>query len=384
MFRPSQVLALILALAACGCASEQENADAPKAASGSAAATYGTPPAADRLELTPVRIERLPGWNDDRQNEAIPALLQSCARLAKRAATDPLGSAPVFGRASQWQQICRAAERVPPHTSAARSFLRDWFQAYQATNGTNPTGLFTGYYEPVLRGSWRRGGAYRVPVYRPPGGSAGRTLPSRAQIEAGALSGRGLELLWLDDAVDAFFMHIQGSGRVQMDDGSLVRIGFAGKNGHPYVPIGAELIRRGEIPQEQMSMQAIRGWLAANPAQAPALMRSNPSYVFFRMVDGDGPIGAQGVPLTALRSLAVDPYYVPYSVPIWLDTSDPTSGGSPLRLLAVAQDTGGAIRGPVRGDLYCGSGDVAGRRAGLMKQEGRWFLLLPRAAAVSS
>jgi membrane-bound lytic murein transglycosylase A len=160
-----------------------------------------------------------------------------------------------------------------------------------------------------------------------------------------------------------------------------VRVGFAGKNGHGYFPIGRELIRRGEVAQEQMSMQAIRTWMHSNPRQAPQLMEMNPAVVFFRIVEGDGPIGAQGVALTAGRSLAVDPAYVPYSTPIWLDTTDPLRTGEPIRRLMVAQDTGGAIKGPIRGDVFWGFGDIAEARAGLMKQPGRWYLLLPRAAA---
>jgi membrane-bound lytic murein transglycosylase A len=204
------------------------------------------------------------------------------------------------------------------------------------------------------------------------------------QIDAGALSGRGLELLWIEDPVDAFFLHIQGSGQVEMTDGSRVRVGFAGRNGHAYYPIGAELIRRGEIPQEQMSMQAIRAWLVAHPEEAPGLMALNESYVFFRFVDGEGPIGAQGVPLLPGRSMAVDPAFVPYGVPLWLDTTNPIAGGTPLRRLVIAQDAGGAIKGPIRGDLFWGSGEAAGAGAGLMKQLGRWFLLLPKAAAAMS
>ncbi len=260
---------------------------------------------------------------------------------------------------------------------------------YRAVNGDTDQGLFTGYYEPLLRGSWYPYGSYTIPIYRLPPEAAlvnGRAapLPSRAQIEAGALAGRGLELLWVDDPTDAFFLHIQGSGQVAMADGSLVRVAFAGKNGHSYFPIGAELVRRGEVPREQMSMQAIRWWLATHPAEAPGLMALNGSYVFFRLIDGEGPVGAQGVPLTPGRSMAVDPAFVPYGVPLWLDTTDPAAGNAPLRRLVVAQDTGGAIKGPIRGDLFWGSGEEAGAVAGSMKQQGRWYLLLPKAAVASS
>jgi membrane-bound lytic murein transglycosylase A len=346
------------------------------------------PPGPATLNLIQVRFSDLPAWSADTHAGGLAAVLRSCVKLNRRSSTTPLGIYPQFGRLSDWQQICSVANHVSPDDRSARRFFEEWFVPYRAQNGVTDQGLFTGYYEPLLRGSWQPSSRYRVPIYRPPPGTGGPnrgvTLPSRAQIDAGALAGRGLELLWIDDAVDAFFLHIQGSGQVQMADGSRVRIGYAGKNGHSYYAIGAELIRRGEIPQERMSMQAIRGWLAANPQQAPALMRMNGSYVFFRLVDGDGPIGAQGVALLPGRSIAVDPAFVPYGVPVWLDTTDPLSGGSPLRRLVVAQDTGGAIKGPIRGDLFWGSDEIAAEGAGLMKQPGRWFLLLPRSAAATS
>jgi membrane-bound lytic murein transglycosylase A len=204
--------------------------------------------------------------------------------------------------------------------------------------------------------------------------------PTRSEIDAGALAGKGYELLWVDDAVDAFFLHVQGSGRVVMEDGKVVRLGFAGRNGHSYVAIGRELIEQGAIPRERMSMQAIRAWLAAHPDQAGPVMASNPSFIFFRIIDGEGPIGAEGVPLTPGRSLAVDPEFVPLGLPIWLDTTDPLDPRQPLRRLVVAQDTGAAIKGPVRGDLFWGFGENAAARAGAMKQQGRYFLLLPKKA----
>lgn len=208
-----------------------------------------------------------------------------------------------------------------------------------------------------------------------------RPFPPRAEIEAGALEGEGLEILWIDDPVDGFFLHIQGSGRVAMNDGRIVRLGYAGQNGHPYVAIGRELIERGAIPRERMSMQAIRAWLKNNPDDAPRLMASNPSFVFFRELKGPGPIGAHGVPLTPGRSLAVDRSFIPLGVPVWLDTTDPLSPETPLRRLVVAQDTGGAIRGPVRGDLFWGFGADAAAKAGPMKQAGRYYLLLPKAVS---
>jgi membrane-bound lytic murein transglycosylase A len=200
---------------------------------------------------------------------------------------------------------------------------------------------------------------------------------SRSDIEAGRAPAGGRELLYAEDAVELFFLHIQGSGRVLLEDGRAVRVGFAGKNGRPYYAIGRELIRRGALDEEHMSMQTIRAWLADHPDEAAAVIAMNPSYVFFRELDGPGPIGAQNIVLTPGRSLAVDPAFIALGVPLWLETEEPLSGAS-LRRLVVAQDTGGAIKGPVRGDLFWGTGAAAGERAGAMKAEGRYYLLIPK------
>ena len=369
----SRVMGFALVLMLGACSSESVNrAYAPPAP------PY-TPPGSATLSLIPVRYEDLPGWSADGHADALSTLLRSCPKLSRRDTGTPVGISPQFGRVADWQQICATAYLTRRDDRSARRFFEEWFVPYLARNGSEQ-GLFTGYYEPVLRGSWQPTALHRVPIYRLPPEANAAALNSRGV----ALAGRALELLWIDDPVDAFFLHIQGSGQVQMTDGSRVRIGYAGKNGYAYYPIGAELIRRGEVPQEQMSMQAIRFWLATHPEQAPGLMAMNGSYVFFRLIDGDGPIGAQGVALTPGRSIAVDPSFVPYGVPLWLDTTDPLAGGAPLRRLVVAQDTGGAIKGPIRGDLFWGSGAVAAEGAGLMKQGGRWFLLLPRSAAAIS
>lgn len=381
-----RLICCMLALMLNACSSETASRPSPPPLSAPAPSLPAGPAT---LSLVPVRYADLPGWSSDAHAEALASLLRSCPKLTRRDASLSVGISPQFGRVADWQQICATGYLVRADDRSARRFFEEWFVPYLARNGYSEQGLFTGYYEPVLRGSWQPTARHRIPIYRPPlgaNGAGGRSvnLPSRAQIDAGALSGRGLELLWIDDPIDAFFLHIQGSGQVEMTDGTRVRIGFAGKNGHSYFPIGAELIRRGEVAPDQMSMQAIRSWLVTHPQQAPGLMAMNASYVFFRLIDGDGPIGAQGVALTPGRSIAVDPSFVPYGVPVWLDTTDPLASGAPLRRLVVAQDTGGAIKGPIRGDLFWGSDAVAAEGAGLMKQGGRWFLLLPRAAAATS
>ena len=201
---------------------------------------------------------------------------------------------------------------------------------------------------------------------------------TRREIVAGALDGRAPVAVWVDDPVDLFFMHVQGSGTIALADGGRLRLGYAGGNGRPYVAIGRVLVERGAMALPEVSMQSIRGWLAAHPAEAAAVMDANPSYVFFREIEGEGPLGTEGVALTPGRSLAVDRRFVPLGVPLWLEASDPLDASRPLRRLMVAQDTGGAINGAVRADFYWGFGDEAGAQAGRMKQQGRMWVLLPK------
>ncbi len=315
------------------------------------------------------------------------------------------------GRIGDWRALCAAAEALvrdggeEARHAAARRFFETWFVPYAARASRAATGLFTGYYEPLLHGARGRVGRYSVPLYARPDDLVmvnlglfrpdlagrriagrvvdGRLTPyeTRREIDSGRLSGRGLELLWVDDPLDAFFLHIQGSGRVELADGRTVRVGYAGQNGQPYVAIGRVLVERGALRREEVSLQSIRAWLEAHPMETTEVLAANPSYVFFRLLDGDGPIGALGVALTPGRSLAVDPSFVPLGAPVWLDTTDPLDEGRPLRRLMVAQDTGGAIRGAVRGDVFWGAGEEAEARAGRMRSQGRYYLLLPRVAA---
>jgi membrane-bound lytic murein transglycosylase A len=333
------------------------------------------------FHLAPIKYDQIADWPVDYHGDALLAFRRSCAKIDGKRSVGSNSMGWQFGGGGHWLSACRAASTTAGDNLSARSFFERWFVPYLVLSAGSDEGMFTGYYEPILSGSRRRTARYTYPLYRAPSSTSG--LPTRAEIENGALAGRGLELVWVDDPVAAFFLHIQGSGLVQLEEGGVYRVGFAGQNGYSYFPIGRELIRRGEIPPEQMSMQAIRLWLQANPAEARSLMNLNPSYVFFRLRDADAPVGAQGVALTPGRSLAVDPSFVPFGVPIWLDTTDPAYP-QPLRRLVVAQDTGGAIKGPVRGDLFWGAGEDAELRAGLMKQVGRYYLLLPRAAAVTS
>lgn len=377
------------------------------------AACAPKPPPADRLTLHPVRFADLEGWADDRHGEALAALRLSCARLGDLPGETAMGSADGlragFGTVSDWRAVCAEADAaLAAGGSSARGFFERWFTPNLAGNNGEPGGLFTGYFEPELSGARRPTARYTVPLYRSPDDLvavnlglfreslkgmriAGRVedgqlrpYEDRGEIDAGALSGRGLELLWVDDPVDAFFLHIQGSGRVVLDDGSAVRVAFAGTNGHVYVAIGRELVARGGLRRDEVTMQSIRAWLKAHPGEAANVMAANPSFIFFRELEGDGPVGAQGVRLTAERSLAVDRRFIALGVPVWVDTVDPLEPDESWRRLMVAQDTGGAIRGPVRGDVFWGTGREAGERAGRMKSKGRYYLLLPKVAALAS
>lgn len=367
-------------------------------------------PGEPTLLLEPARYADLPGWRDDDPRPALAAFARSCARLFDRPADEPFGREPSFGRVADWRIACSvlsASAEAPIGPAEARARLEAVLRPWLATDRGAPEGLFTGYFEPVLEGSRRPDARFRHPLYRRPGDlvtvelgrfdptlegrriagrvEAGRLVPyfTRAEIDAGALAGRGLELAWVADPVALFFLHVQGSGRIALAEGGTMRVGYADQNGHPYRAIGRNLVEMGALSRDEVSMQSIRAWLVAHPERTFELLHTNPSYVFFRELpsseDGAGPPGAQGVPLTPGRSLAVDRRFVPLGVPIWLDTTAPSPEGErPLRRLVVAQDVGGAIRGPVRGDLFWGSGTEAEYAAGHMKSRGRYWLLLPR------
>jgi membrane-bound lytic murein transglycosylase A len=360
---------------------------------------------APTLTLAPTSYAALSGWSEDDVGAAVPALLNSCGALAKLGEDAPVGSLAPAGRAADWRAPCAAAVQLGPQPdgTAARHFFETWFMPYVAGNNGNSAGLFTGYYEAEAHGARQRGGAYATPLLRRPADLVmvelglfrpawhgeriagrvvdGRLRPydSRAQIDAGALDRDHLALLWLDDPIDAFFLQIQGSGRVHLPDGSAVRVQYDGQNGWPYVAIGKLLVDRHELTLDQVSMAAIRTWLKTHPAEAQGLMAQNPSYVFFKESRGNGPVGSEGVVLTPGRSLAVDRDFIPLGIPVWLDAAQ---GDEHLRRLVVAQDTGGAIRGPTRGDLFWGFGDEAEARAGNMRARGAYYILLPRGIAL--
>jgi membrane-bound lytic murein transglycosylase A len=346
-----------------------------------------------------VAFTSLPAVADADWIAAWPAFLQSCQAL---------------GSIATWKEPCNRAAAIDRRSAAAiRSFFASTFDAYRIRSVAPPdarendirdSGLVTGYYEPLLRGSRKASSKYRVPIYGVPndlvavdlstlypelaglrlrGKLQGRKLvpyASRGEINAtNALKGQ--EILWVDDPIDAFFLHVQGSGRVQLEDGRIARLGYGDSNGHPYRSIGRWLVEQGELTMDQASMQGIKAWAALNPQRLPRLLEQNPSFVFFRELPlGDpsaGPKGALGVPLTPHASLAVDPRFIPLGVPVLLSSRDPASGTAFTRPM-MAQDTGTAIRGPLRFDYFWGFGAEAGEKAGRQKHEGSAWMLAPK------
>ena len=400
------VLAMTLVMAACRSTPEQPAPPPPTPAVSAPASSQPAPlpePPAVQPATPPLaggHLRRgnwvdLPGWRDDDPAAAWDALLASCGTLKSQRA---------------WQAVCAAALAAPrPDHERARRFFEFHFTPYQLLQPDGGSeGIATGYYEPLLRGSRTPTPRYRYPIYGVPDDLVTVDLPAfgvnaresrlrarldgrrvvpyfdRAQIEAGAAPVRGREIAWVDDPVELFFLQVQGSGRIELDGGGVMRVGFADHNGHSYRSIGRLLIDRGELPVERASMQGIKAWAQQNPDKLREVLDYNPRYIFFRELPAGlgGPLGALGVPLTARRSIAVDPRYVPLGAPVFLATTWPLSA-KPLRQLMLAQDTGSAIRGAVRADFFWGYGDAAGREAGRMKQALRMWVLLPQGYPVN-
>jgi membrane-bound lytic murein transglycosylase A len=358
----------------------------------------------DRVALRAVEFGDLPGWNVDEAHRSVPALIRSCEALAGRPDTAPMGPRALAGQVRDWRPICAELSDNPPlaaDPARARDFFERRFRPYAVFGADGDEGLFTGYFEFTLKGARQPSARFATPLYaRPPdlvtadlGAFSkdwrGRTIAGRVRgdrfipyddrtsIVQGALAGKGLELAWAEDP-DAFFLQIQGSGRLVLPDGSILRLGYAGKNGHAYTAIGKVLVETGALELKDVTMQSIRAWLSANPGKTDEILSKNRSFVFFREITGPGPIGTQGVALTPGRSLAIDRKFLPLGVPIFLAAEDPDENLKPIRRLMVAQDTGGAIRGPVRGDIFFGHGPEAARLAGQAKLRGRTWVLLPK------
>jgi membrane-bound lytic murein transglycosylase A len=394
---PAKSIALLTLLSACATTPPETTTQCPAQACPVCPVcppAKPTPPVAKANVFEPAVFSDLPAWSQEDFANTLETLRAACTRFKTRPA---------------WQAACSAIPTAGADAAVLRHYLERYFTPWRiATPEGETSGLVTGYYEPLLRGSRRREGRYQVPLFGPPddllvidlaavnpdvrnmrlrGRIEGRRVVpyfSRAEIERGAARLAGKEIVWVDDAVEAFFLQIQGSGRVQLAGGELLRVGYADQNGHPYVSIGRVLIDRGELQPGEATMQGIQTWARAHPQRLEDILNQNPSYVFFRELPGGdpaaGPPGAMGVPLTPMRSVAVDPRFVPLGAPLYLATTWPNRD-LPLERLVFAQDTGGAIRGAVRADFFWGFGAEAGEQAGRMRQQGRLWLLWPSGEA---
>jgi peptidoglycan lytic transglycosylase A len=344
----------------------------------------------------PVEWSSLDSWESDNHGDAWAGFLKSCQKLSHQ----------------QWQEVCDLAKISGDLSdSEAREFFEAHFEVRPVYAKDGETlGLITGYYEPLLQGSWEQSEEYQYPLYGVPEDllvvDLGTVYPQlkgmrlrgklvgnkvvpyhdRAQLYDDQELLRGAEILWVNSPVDLFFLHVQGSGMVELVDGSIAAVGFAEQNGHPYQSIGRVLIDIGELQQDEVTLFTIRDWLKSNPDRLNEVLSKNPSYVFFQLRDAqtDGPVGSLNVTLTPRRSIAVDRNVIPLGAPVWLQTTLPNEEQSPLNQLMLAQDTGGAIKGHVRADVFWGRGGEAEKMAGLMKQPGELFVLLPRGFSIDN
>lgn len=322
-----------------------------------AAVVQMTGPASAELSYQVLSFDQLEGWESDDHAAAFETFLNTCGDMK-----DP-----------DWQAVCTFARTGP----APRDFFELLFRPVQIDDGNDA--MFTGYFEPELDGSRYRSARYAYPVYKMPReAKVSNPWYTRRQIlEGTVMSGRGLEIAWVDDPVELFFLQIQGSGRIRLPNGEVIRVGYRGSNGHPYRSIGVELVRRGVYAPHQVSAQVIKNWVRRNPEAGRDLLYHNPSYVFFREVSEvpseKGPLGAMNRSITTMRTVAVDPAFVPLGAPVWIEKD----GANPLRRLMIAQDTGSAIKGAQRADIFFGTGDKAGRAAGKLRDPGRLLVLMP-------
>jgi len=335
-------------------------------------------------QIEPATFAALNGWADDDHAAAFAAFLKSCKAILN-ASKAVRAARPIY---SSLYKVCeRASASGPLDRTQARVFFEQNFKPVHVTPRGESQGFLTGYYETEFDGSRYPSDEYKVPLYRPPAKLVGHSKIfgnlDRNEIEDGAIAGRGLEICYVKDPVDAFFAQIQGSARIKLENGKLLRLNYIASNGKPYTPVGRYLIDRGIVTKEDMSMDRIRDWMEANPEEGKELRRKNRSFVFFQETDltaQDECIGAQGVPLTAGRSIAVDKRLHVYGTPFWIEAELPIKSEvpeTPFRRLMVAQDTGSAIVGPARADIYFGHGEDVAHIAGRIKQHGNFYMLLP-------
>lgn len=365
------------------------------------------------FELKPSSYKKLPGWNNDDMRPALHAFQHSCGALLRKPDEKFISPHQFAGKAKNWKPICQAAKEIDAHDEvAAKAFFEAWFTPVEVKKSDKKPGLFTGYFEPTVYASKTRHDEYQYPIYAKPRDlvdvdlgkfqnqyvgrtitgkmdrSGKRLLPyhTREEINNGALKDQNLEILWVNNRIDRFFLEIQGSGRAVLDNGEEVRVLYDGKNGRSYTAIGKVLLDKGYLPKGKVSMQSIREFLEKNPDKMDEILNANKSFVFFRLGKKPHIYGSQNVPLTAERSLAVDKHYLPLGVPVWLNTHMPAdhnpAKSSPMQRLMIAQDTGGAITGPIRGDIFWGHGQTAATKAGNMKYKGHYWLLLPKDVTV--
>jgi membrane-bound lytic murein transglycosylase A len=358
-----------------------------------------------KVTFRPASFADLPGWKSDDHLAALKTFRLSCQKVIE----DASSNADMHGKTAELLRVCRAAAALEnPTRASAKAFFEQQFVPHQVVH-KGDRGFLTGYYEPVLKGSRKPKGRFQTPIYRRPPDlenvvaetqrasksdglshvrktAAGvEPYPTRAEIEQGALAGQGLELLYLEDPVDAFFMHVQGSGRIQLPDGTSVRLNYDGKNGHPYTSVGRYLVEKGYYEPGEVTLQVLRKWLRADVARGKKVMWRNASFIFFRELhgaDAAGPMGAQKVALTPGRSLAVDTAYHVLGTPVYVSApaiKHATKSGGFHRLM-IAQDVGSAIKGPERGDIYFGSGARAAGLAGITQHPGSFLVLLPASA----
>lgn len=362
--------------------------------------------------FSPVGYESLSGWEQEDYTALLPVMRKECLRLAALPPGTQLGGTadllPNGTKSEDWVGACTALPKGSDVSEqTARQYFESWFQPYRIEKKA----FYTGYYEPQIEASLKKTQEYTVPLYRRPldlvrektadgeivfgrwVGQDFKPYDARVQIDQGSLNGKGLELAWIKDPVDLFFLQIQGSGRLLLTNGDVMRVGYSARNGQPYVPIGKILVEKGLMAKDDVTMESLRAWLAANPDQAQSLMEENPNYVFFKKLDIpslEGPVGAFGVTLTPGRSVAIDRTYLPFAAPLWVETTFPSEGTSisagqqqQWNHLTFAQDVGKDIQGEARADLFTGWGNQASFVASNLRQDGRMILLLPRPATTS-
>ena len=360
----------------------------------------------DVITFKETSFKALPGWDKANIKKSLQAFQISCKTFLRQDPDRTVGSQQITMKVKDWLPACRAAIAIDPiSTTVAKKFFQRWFTPIEFYNNKPIDGLFTGYYLPYLHGSLTKTPEYNIPIYGLPTNMVtinledfgtgfsnrrivgrvenNKVLPfhTREKINKGVLKNDAPVLVWVNSHIDRLFLEIQGSGAVELPDGEVLSLGYAGENGAPYTPVGRVLVERGIMTKQTASMQGIRTYLEAHPEEILSVINQNKSFVFFRVLNRSAALGAQGVTLTPGYSLAVDRKWIPLGTPLWLDTSRPTQNSekqTTLQRLMIAQDTGGAIRGIVRGDVFWGAGEEATFIAGNMKNKGHYWLLLPR------